>query len=166
MMNYTEQNQVNLALPSLRIDNFSRGADGKGQAAVRKSGLTFAPEAGTQRMRDVINKNINEEEVMKTCRIAFEGGYTAVKLYFMLGLPTETMEDVAGIIDLAQRVVNLFYSLPGQAQGQGRSPSPSAWPPLSPSPSPPSSGEPQDTMDQSSTTSSSHLAETITHQKN
>ena len=118
MMKYTEQNHINMALPSLRIDNFSEELMEKVKA-VRKSGLTFAPEAGTQRMRDVINKNINEEEVMKSCRIAFEGGYTAVKLYFMLGLPTETMEDVAGIIELAQRVVNLFYSLPEKPKGKG-----------------------------------------------
>ena len=85
---------------------------------IRKSGLTFAPEAGTQRLRDVINKNVTEEEVMRTCRIAFEGGYTTVKLYFMLGLPDETDEDVAGIADLAQKVVNLFYDMPERAKGK------------------------------------------------
>jgi radical SAM superfamily enzyme YgiQ (UPF0313 family) len=86
---------------------------------VRKSGLTFAPEAGTQRLRNVINKNVTEEEVMNTCRTAFEGGYTNVKLYFMLGLPTETDEDVAGIVQLAQKVVDLYYSTPGRQKGKG-----------------------------------------------
>ena len=73
---------------------------------VRRSGLTFAPEAGTQRLRDAINKNVTEDEVMRTVRSAFAGGWTAVKLYFMLGLPTETLDDVAGIARLAQRVVD------------------------------------------------------------
>jgi radical SAM superfamily enzyme YgiQ (UPF0313 family) len=82
---------VSLSLPSLRIDNFSARTAGTDRQ-VRKSSLTFAPEAGTQRMRDVINKNITEQEIMETCRTAFEGGYTAVKLYFMIGLPTETEE--------------------------------------------------------------------------
>ena len=74
---------------------------------MRKSGLTFAPEAGTQRLRDVINKNVTEEEIERTCNLAFSAGYTSVKLYFMLGLPTETMEDVEGIADTAQRIVDL-----------------------------------------------------------
>lgn len=84
-----------------------------------KAGLTFAPEAGTQRMRDVINKNVTEEEVLATCRTAFKGGYTAVKLYFMMGLPTETREDIEGVVDLAQKVVDLFYSLPDKPKGKG-----------------------------------------------
>lgn len=71
--------------------------------SVRKSGLTFAPEAGTQRLRDVINKNVTEEEILRTCRTAFEGGYTSVKLYFMLGLPTETQEDLLGIAETAPK---------------------------------------------------------------
>ena len=114
---YTEKNHVNLSLPSLRIDNFSKSVLEK-ITTIRKSGLTFAPEAGTQRLRDVINKNVTEEEVMHTCRIAFEGGYTTVKLYFMLGLPTETDEDIVGIADLAQKVVNLFYDMPEHAKGK------------------------------------------------
>ncbi|WP_270739227.1 TIGR03960 family B12-binding radical SAM protein [Massilioclostridium coli] len=117
-MDYTEKNKINLSLPSLRIDNFSDELLEK-IAKVRKSGLTFAPEAGTQRLRDVINKNVTEEEVMSTCRIAFEGGYTSVKLYFMLGLPTETMDDVAGIVQLGQKVVDLYYSLPNRKKGKG-----------------------------------------------
>lgn len=109
---------MNLSLPSLRIDNFSPSLMEK-ITKVRKSGLTFAPEAGTQRMRDVINKNVTEEEVLATCRTAFEGGYTSVKLYFMMGLPTETKEDIEGVVDLAQKVVDLFYSLPDKPKGKG-----------------------------------------------
>lgn len=117
LLEYTMQEHVNLSLPSLRIDNFSKSVLDK-ITKIRKSGLTFAPEAGTQRLRDVINKNITEEEVMKTCQIAFAGGYTTVKLYFMMGLPTETDEDIIGIADLAQKVVNLFYDMPERSKGK------------------------------------------------
>lgn len=117
MIDYTEAEKVNLSLPSLRVDNFSEELLQK-VSRVRKSGLTFAPEAGTQRLRDVINKNVSEEEVMETCRIAFEGGYTSVKLYFMLGLPTETIEDVEGITALGQRIVDMYYSLPSRKKGK------------------------------------------------
>lgn len=108
---YTDKENINLSLPSLRIDNFSEEMLER-IAAVRKSGLTFAPEAGTQRLRDVINKNITEEEIMRSCRMAFEAGYGTVKLYFMLGLPDETDEDVIGIAQLAQRIVDLYYEIP------------------------------------------------------
>ena len=118
MLSWTERDAVNIALPSLRVDNFSRELVER-IAAVRKSSLTFAPEAGTQRLRDVINKNVSEEEVLRTCRTAFEGGYSNVKLYFMMGLPTETDEDVAGIIRLAQKVVDMFYRLPDRPKGRG-----------------------------------------------
>ena len=101
---YCEQNKVNLSVPSLRADNFSRELMEKLQT-VRKSGLTFAPEAGTQRLRDVINKNLTEEEILNTCSQAFSGGWNNVKLYFMLGLPTETDEDVLGIADLVYKVI-------------------------------------------------------------
>lgn len=117
LIDYTEKNKINLSLPSLRIDNFSEELLEKIKK-VRKSGLTFAPEAGTQRLRDVINKNVTEEEIMNTCRISFEGGYTTVKLYFMLGLPTETDEDIIGIAELAQKIVDLFYSLPERPKGK------------------------------------------------
>ena len=117
LLTYTEAERINLSLPSLRIDNFSQDLLNQIKR-VRKSGLTFAPEAGTQRMRDVINKNITEEEVMKTCRIAFEGGYDTVKLYFMMGLPTETDEDIAGIAELAQKVVDLYYQIAGKGRGK------------------------------------------------
>ena len=117
MLGWSEPEHVSLALPSLRIDNFSEDLLKK-ISSVRKSGLTFAPEAGTQRLRDVINKNITEEEIINTCRTAFAGGYTAVKLYFMLGLPTETDEDLKGIADLGQRIVNEYYSMPERPKGK------------------------------------------------
>ncbi|MGN0604926.1 MAG: TIGR03960 family B12-binding radical SAM protein [Oscillospiraceae bacterium] len=118
LIKYTEKENVNLALPSLRVDNFTDSLLEKIKK-VRKSGLTFAAEAGTQRLRDVINKNVSEEEVMSTCRIAFEGGYTNVKLYFMLGLPTERDEDIVGIAELAQKVVDLYYTIPTRPKGKG-----------------------------------------------
>ena len=107
MIPYCEQNRVNLSVPSLRADNFSRELMEKLQT-VRKSGLTFAPEAGTQRLRDVINKNLSEDEILTTCRNAFSGGWNNVKLYFMLGLPTETDEDVLGIAELVYKVIQTW----------------------------------------------------------
>ena len=104
MIPYCEQNRVNLSVPSLRADNFSRELMEKLQT-VRKSGLTFAPEAGTQRLRDVINKNLTEDEILSTCINAFSGGWNNVKLYFMLGLPTETDEDVLGIAELVYKII-------------------------------------------------------------
>ena len=103
LLEWCEPNKVSLSLPSLRADNFSLGLMERVQH-VRKSGLTFAPEAGTQRLRDAINKNLTEEEILRSCRTAFSGGWSSVKLYFMLGLPTETDEDVLGIADLAEKV--------------------------------------------------------------
>ena len=117
LLNWTTDEKVSLSLPSLRVDNFSKELMEK-VSRLKKSGLTFAPEAGTQRLRDVINKNVTEEELMNTCRTAFEGGYTSVKLYFMMGLPTETMEDIEGIANLAQKVVDLYYSLPTRPKGR------------------------------------------------
>ena len=104
---YCQANKVNLSVPSLRADNFSRELMEKLQT-VRKSGLTFAPEAGTQRLRDVINKNLTEEEILNTCTQAFSGGWNNVKLYFMLGLPTETDEDVLGIAELVYKVIHAW----------------------------------------------------------
>ena len=104
---FCTERHVNLSLPSLRADNFSMALMQR-LARGRKSGLTFAPEAGTQRLRDVINKNVTEEDLLQSCRTAFAGGYNAVKLYFMLGLPTETDEDVLGIADLAARVMHVW----------------------------------------------------------
>ena len=104
---FCQQRHVNLSLPSLRADNFSMSLMER-LAKGRKSGLTFAPEAGTQRLRDVINKNVTQEDLLASCRTAFAGGYSSVKLYFMLGLPTETDEDVLGIADLAARVMHTW----------------------------------------------------------
>ncbi len=118
LLSWTIPEKINIALPSLRVDNFSDELMEK-LNKVRRSGLTFAPEAGTQRLRDAINKNVTEDEVLRTSRKAFSGGWTAVKLYFMLGLPTETMEDVAGIADLSQKVVDEFYKNPDKPKGKG-----------------------------------------------
>lgn len=118
LIDWTVKDKISLSLPSLRVDNFSDELVEK-LNKVRKSGLTFAPEAGTQRLRDVINKNVTEEEVINTCVKAFDNGWTSVKLYFMMGLPTETMEDVEGIAELAMQVVHAFYNNPNRQKGTG-----------------------------------------------
>ncbi len=102
---------TSLSLPSLRVDSFTLGLMEKA-AGTRKSGLTFAPEAGSQRLRDVINKNITEEQILSAMRLAFKGGWNGAKLYFMLGLPTETMADVEGIAGIARGIESVFRSLP------------------------------------------------------
>ena len=107
LMDYCEAGKINLSLPSLRADNFSRELMLKVQR-LRKSSLTFAPEAGTQRLRDAINKNVTEEEILTTCANAFSGGWNNVKLYFMLGLPTETDEDVLGIAELVWKIIKTW----------------------------------------------------------
>ena len=117
---YTSKNRINLSLPSLRVDRFNEKIFEE-ISSVRKSGLTFAPEAGTQRLRDVINKNITENDVMKGVKIAFEGGYTAIKLYFMLGLPTETDDDIKGIYALAKSVIDEYYQNPNRKKGKSPS---------------------------------------------
>jgi len=143
LIDYTAGERINLSLPSLRVDNFSESLLEKIKR-VRKSGLTFAAEGGTQRLRDVINKNVTEEEIMNTCRIAFEGGYSSVKLYFMMGLPTETDEDIVGIAELAQRILDLFYSI--ENRPKGRSPQISvSCATFVPKPFTPFQFEPQDT---------------------
>lgn len=117
LLKITEEKKIGLSLPSLRIDNFSMELMKKVQK-VRKSGITFAPEAGTQRLRDVINKNITEENVMKSAKMLFEGGWTNVKLYFMIGLPTETDDDVRGIAELSQRVLEQYFSIPKEERAK------------------------------------------------
>lgn len=112
------ERKVGLSLPSLRLDSFSLDLMEKAQK-VRKSGLTFAPEAGTQRLRDVINKGVTEEDLLSAVSLAFNGGWHGVKLYFMLGLPTETFEDVEGIADLAHKVVNAYKKVPMEKRGKG-----------------------------------------------
>ena len=115
---WTEKEKVSLSLPSLRVDNFSPELMERINS-VRKSGLTFAPEAGSQRMRDVINKNVTEEELLHTVNVAFSEGWTRVKLYFMIGLPTETLEDVVAIDQLGQKVVDAFYQNKEKPKGKG-----------------------------------------------
>lgn len=107
LLSWCEPNNASLSLPSLRADNFSLNLMERVQK-VRKTGLTFAPEAGSQRLRDVINKNVREEDLIESCKIAFEGGWNGLKLYFMLGLPTETDEDVVAIAELAEKVLRTW----------------------------------------------------------
>ena len=145
MLPWTVENKINISLPSLRADNFPKELMEQ-LNAVRRSGLTFAPEAGTQRLRDVINKNITEEEVLSTARQAFAGGWTSVKLYFMIGLPTETEDDIRGIADLAQAVVDEFYHNENKPKGKGVNVSVSVAS-LVPKPFTPFQWEPQDRPD-------------------
>ncbi len=107
LLDYCEERSIGLSLPSLRADNFSMEIMERLQK-VRKSGLTFAVEGGSQRLRDAINKNVTEEDLLNTCRIAFEGGWNSVKLYYMLGLPTETDEDIIGIAEMANQVLHCW----------------------------------------------------------
>jgi len=118
LLEWTDNEHVSLSLPSLRIDSFSEELMKK-VSSVRTGGLTFAPEAGTQRLRDVINKNVTEEDLMRAVDIAFRGGKSNVKLYFMNGLPTETLEDIEGIADLATKVVGAYFKLPKPERPRG-----------------------------------------------
>ena len=108
LMQYTDPRGINLSLPSLRVDNFSKELAAK-ITGVKKTTFTFAPEAGSQRMRDVINKNVTEADIEHSCRIAFENGNSSVKLYFMMGLPTETDEDLDAIRSMADKIIGYFY---------------------------------------------------------
>ena len=141
----TEKEKVNVSLPSLRIDSFSLDLMEKAQK-VRKSGLTFAPEAGTQRLRDVINKGVTAENLISSVKLAFEGGWTGVKLYFMLGLPTETLEDVVGINELARKVVYTYKQVPFEKRTKGLRVTVSASN-FVPKPFTPFQWEPQDTIE-------------------
>ena len=114
---WSTEEKVSISLPSLRVDGFTDDIMSKIKT-VRKSGLTFAPEAGSQRLRDAINKNVQEDELLKTCSTAFSGGWTRVKLYFMIGLPTETMEDVNAIPALGKKVVDEYYKNPNKPKGK------------------------------------------------
>lgn len=111
LLEWTNPKKINLSLPSLRADSFTKELMDK-VSSIRQSGLTFAPEAGTQRLRDAINKNLYEEDLLNAVRLAFEGGKSQVKLYFMNGLPTETYEDIEGIAVLAKHVVDEYYKVP------------------------------------------------------
>lgn len=137
--------KINVALPSLRVDNFSDELLNE-LKKIRRSGLTFAPEAGTQRLRNAINKNVTEEDIARTASMAWAGGWSSIKLYFMMGLPTETMEDVKGIADLAQKVVDLYYQTPERQKGKAVSVSVSCAS-FVPKPFTPFQWEPQDTPD-------------------
>lgn len=161
LIDWTVKDKINLSLPSLRVDNFSDELVDK-LNKVRKSGLTFAPEAGTQRLRDVINKNVTEEEVINTCNKAFDNGWTSVKLYFMMGLPTETMEDIEGIADLGMKVVHAFGKNPN-TKGSGVQVSISCAS-FIPKPFTPFQWEPEDTMD-SLKAKQAHLLESIPSRK-
>ncbi len=145
LFNWTVDDKVNISLPSLRADNFPEELIEK-LTEVRRSGLTFAPEAGSQRLRDTINKNVTEEEILSTVRKAYEGGWTAVKLYFMLGLPTETFEDINGIAELAQKIVDEYYMNPDRPKGKSVSVAVSVAS-FVPKPFTPFQWEPQDTLE-------------------
>lgn len=162
LIDWTVKDKINLSLPSLRVDNFSDELVEK-LKLVRRSGLTFAPEAGTQRMRDVINKNITEQEVIETCTKAFDNGWTSVKLYFMMGLPTETMEDIEGIADLAMNVVHAFYKNPNRQKGTGVQVSVSCSS-FIPKPFTPFQWEPEDSME-SLKEKQAHLLKSIPSRK-
>ncbi len=146
LLAWAEDKKTNISLPSLRVDGFSEELANR-LNVLRRSGLTFAPEAGTQRLRDAINKNLTEEEILDTARKAFSGGWSAVKLYFMMGLPTETDEDIVGIAQLGQRIVNTYYQNPDKPKGKGVTVSVSASC-FVPKPFTPFQWEPQDTIEQ------------------
>ena len=118
LLEWTDDAHVSLSLPSLRIDSFSEELMRK-VSSVRTGGITFAPEAGTQRLRDVINKNVTEEDLMRSAGIAFRGGKSNIKLYFMNGLPTETLEDIEGIAELAKKVVGQYFKIPKPERPHG-----------------------------------------------
>ena len=113
-----DEKHVSISLPSLRLDSVLKDSLEATQKE-KKTSLTFAPEAGTQRLRDVINKGVTEEDLMSKVSDAFHGGWSSVKLYFMMGLPTETLDDIKGIADTAQQVVDLFYKIPNRPKGKG-----------------------------------------------
>ena len=117
LIDWSDKNMINLSLPSLRVDSFTKELMDKIKS-VRSSSLTFAPEAGTQRLRDVINKNVFEDDLLRAVNVAFDAGKNMVKLYFMMGLPTETYEDLDGIADLAKKVVEAFYHNPNRPKGK------------------------------------------------
>ena len=146
LLSWAEEQHTNISVPSLRVDGFSEELANR-LNVLRRNGLTFAPEAGTQRLRDAINKNLTEEEILETARRAFAGGWTSVKLYFMMGLPTETDEDIVGINTLGQKIVNCFYYNPDKPKGKGVTVSVSVSC-FVPKPFTPFQWEPQDSLEQ------------------
>ena len=145
LLSWTNPNMVSLNFPSLRADSFTKELMDK-VASVRSSSLTFAPEAGTQRLRDVINKNLYEEDLMRAVNVAFDAGKNQVKLYFMQGLPTETEDDLRGVPELAHRVVAAFYANPNHTKGRPPQVTISVSP-FIPKPFTPFQWEPQDTLE-------------------
>ncbi len=139
------EKRVSISLPSLRLDSILKDALTETQKE-RKTSLTFAPEAGTQRLRDVINKGVTEEDLIEKVRDAFEGGWSSVKLYFMMGLPTETYEDLDGIADLADKVVKQYFAVPKAQRAKGLRVTCSASV-FVPKPFTPFQWEPQDTQE-------------------
>ncbi len=146
LLDSMQARRVSVSLPSLRVDKFIR-EDLERMQEVRKGGLTFAPEAGTQRLRDIINKGVTEDDLMRAMGDAFEAGWSGVKLYFMIGLPGETDEDVVGIADLARKVSRLYYSIPKESRGKGLRLTISASS-FVPKPFTPFQWEPQNTMEE------------------
>lgn len=146
LLSWAEEAHTNISLPSLRVDGFSGDLAAR-LNVLRRSGLTFAPEAGTQRLRDAINKNLTEEEIFRTVREAFGAGWTAVKLYFMNGLPTETDEDIVGIARLGQEIVDSYYRNPDKPKGKSVNVSISVSC-FVPKPFTPFQWEPQDTVEE------------------
>ncbi len=118
LLTWTDDEKVTLTLPSLRVDSFTEELMAK-ISSVRTGGLTFAPEAGTQRLRDAINKNVEEEDLLRAVNIAFSAGKSSVKLYFMLGLPTEELSDLDGIAELADKVVSAYFKNPKRNRAKG-----------------------------------------------
>ena len=162
LLSWTDENMVNLSLPSLRVDSFTKELMDK-VASVRSSSLTFAPEAGTQRLRDVINKNVREDDLLRAVNVAFEAGKNQVKLYFMMGLPTEQLSDLDGIAALAKSVVDAYYQNPKRNKAR----SPQVTVSVScfiPKPFTPFQWEPQDTREQLQM-KQKYLAEKITDRK-
>jgi radical SAM family uncharacterized protein len=145
LVNEHGKNGVSIALPSLRLDSFARGYADQ-LRRVRKTGLTFAPEAGSQRLRDVINKGVTEEDLVKTVTAAFESGWNRVKLYFMIGLPTETTKDLDAIADLTERVVDCYFGVNREKRPRGLDVHVSAST-FVPKPFTPFQWEPQDPLD-------------------
>ncbi len=162
LSNWSKDENISISLPSLRVDGFTDEIMDKIKT-VRRSGLTFAPEAGSQRMRDVINKNVKEEELLNTCATAFEGGWNTVKLYFMIGLPTETLDDVAAIAKLGQAVVDTYYKCPTRKKGKSVRVTVSASS-FVPKPFTPFQWEPQDTID-TIHNKQQHIKDSITTKK-
>ncbi len=159
---WSKDEKVSISLPSLRVDGFTDEIMDKIKT-VRKSGLTFAPEAGSQRMRNVINKNVLHDELIQTCTTAFEGGWTTVKLYFMIGLPTETLDDVAAIANLGQAVVDAYYACENRPKGKSVRVTVSASS-FVPKPFTPFQWEPQDTIEVLHQ-KQKHIKESITTKK-